>query len=139
MGIDAGSTTTKAALIDEDNNLLFDFYKSNEGKLIEAVITILRKIYSQISKDAYIANTTVTGYGEGLTKAAFKADLGEIETMAHYKAAAEFLPDVDFILDIGGQDMKCMKIKDNAIYTISCLTKRVLPVVVLLLKLMRNL
>ena len=118
LGIDAGSTTTKAALIDEDNNLLFDFYKSNEGKLIEAVITILRKIYSQISKDAYIANTTVTGYGEGLTKAAFKADLGEIETMAHYKAAAEFLPDVDFILDIGGQDMKCMKIKDNAIYNI---------------------
>lgn len=118
LGIDAGSTTTKAALIDEDNNLLFDFYKSNEGKLIEAVILILRKIYSKMSDDAYIANTTVTGYGEGLTKAAFKADLGEIETMAHYKAAAEFLPDVDFILDIGGQDMKCMKIKDNAIYNI---------------------
>lgn len=118
FGIDAGSTTTKAALIDEDMNLLFDFYKSNEGKLIEAVIMILRKIYSQMSKGAYIANTCVTGYGEGLTKAAFNADLGEIETMAHYKAAAEFLPDVDFILDIGGQDMKCMRIKDNAIYNI---------------------
>ena len=118
LGIDAGSTTTKAALIDEDKNLLFDFYRSNEGKLIEAVIQILRKIYAGMPEGAYIANTCVTGYGEGLTKAAFKADLGEIETMAHYKAAAEFLPGVDFILDIGGQDMKCMKIKDNAIYNI---------------------
>ena len=118
LGIDAGSTTTKAALIDDDKNLLFDFYRSNEGKLVEAVIQILRKIYAQMPEGAFIANTTVTGYGEGLTKAAFKADLGEIETMAHYKAAEEFLPGVEFILDIGGQDMKCMKIKDNAIYNI---------------------
>ena len=118
LGIDAGSTTTKAALIDEDKNLLFDFYRSNEGKLVEAVIQILRKIYAGMPEGAYIANTCVTGYGEGLTKAAFKADLGEIETMAHYKAAEEFLPGVEFILDIGGQDMKCMKIKDNAIYNI---------------------
>ena len=117
-GIDAGSTTTKAALIDGDNYLLFSEYKSNEGNPIEVVKGILRELYAQLPKDAYIANTCVTGYGEGLIKAAFKADMGEIETMAHYKAAADFLPGVDFILDIGGQDMKCMKIKDGAIYSI---------------------
>ena len=118
LGIDAGSTTTKAALIDDEGYLLYSFYRSNEGKLIEAVIQILRNIYELMPEDAYIAYTTVTGYGEGLTKAAFKADWGEIETMAHYKAAEYFLPGVEFILDIGGQDMKCMKIKDNAIYNI---------------------
>ena len=74
-----------------------------------------------IRDSAYIAKVTTTGYGENLIKAAFKADLGEIETMAHYKAAEEFLPGVDFILDIGGQDMKCMRIKDGAIYNICLL------------------
>lgn len=118
LGIDAGSTTTKAALIDDEKNLLFSFYRSNEGKPIEATMTMLRQLYMQLPEGAFIANTTVTGYGEGLIKAAFKADLGEIETMAHYKGAEEFLPGVDFILDIGGQDMKCMKIKDGAIYNI---------------------
>lgn len=118
LGIDAGSTTTKATLIDESGNLLYSFYRSNEGNPMEAVKTMLKELYSQMPKNAYIANTCVTGYGEGLIKAAFKADLGEIETMAHYKAAEKFLPGVDFILDIGGQDMKCMKIKDNAIYNI---------------------
>ncbi len=85
---------------------------------MEATRTMLKELYSQLPDNAVIANTCVTGYGEGLIKAAFKADLGEIETMAHYKAAEAFLPGVDFILDIGGQDMKCMKIKDNAIYNI---------------------
>lgn len=118
LGIDAGSTTTKATLIDGDKNLLYSFYRSNEGNPLEAVRTMLKELYSLLPKGAYIANTCVTGYGEGLIKAAFKADLGEIETMAHYKAAEEFLPGVEFILDIGGQDMKCMKIKDNAIYNI---------------------
>ncbi|MEG0924683.1 MAG: acyl-CoA dehydratase activase-related protein [Anaerovoracaceae bacterium] len=118
LGIDAGSTTTKAALIDEEKNLLYSFYRGNEGKPIEATKTMLKELYGLMPKGAYIANTTVTGYGEGLIKAAFKADLGEIETMAHYKAAEEFLPGVEFILDIGGQDMKCMKIKDGAIYNI---------------------
>lgn len=118
LGIDAGSTTTKATLIDSDKNLLYSFYRSNEGNPLEAVRTMLKDLYSQLPKGAYIANTCVTGYGEGLIKTAFKADLGEIETMAHYKAAEEFLPGVEFILDIGGQDMKCMKIKDNAIYNI---------------------
>ncbi|MEG0392363.1 MAG: acyl-CoA dehydratase activase-related protein, partial [Anaerovoracaceae bacterium] len=118
LGIDAGSTTTKAALIDEEKNLVFSFYRSNEGKPIDAVMLMLRQLYAQIPPGAFIANTTVTGYGEGLIKAAFKVDLGEIETMAHYKGAEEFLPGVDFILDIGGQDMKCMKIRDGAIYNI---------------------
>lgn len=118
LGIDAGSTTTKAALIDEDKHLIYDFYESNEGKPVEAVMKMLKELYSALPKTAYIANTVVTGYGEGLIKAAFKADLGEIETMAHYKGAEEFLPGVDFILDIGGQDMKCMKIKDGAIFNI---------------------
>ena len=118
LGIDAGSTTTKATLIDSRGNLLYSFYRSNEGNPIEAVKSMLKELYRQLPKDAYIANTCVTGYGEGLIKAAFKADMGEIETMAHYKGAEAFLPGVEFILDIGGQDMKCMKIKDNAIYNI---------------------
>ena len=118
LGIDAGSTTTKATLIDSEKNLLYSFYRSNEGNPVEATRTMLKELYSQLPDNAVIANTCVTGYGEGLIKAAFKADLGEIETMAHYKAAEAFLPGVDFILDIGGQDMKCMKIKDNAIYNI---------------------
>ncbi len=118
LGIDAGSTTTKAALIDEDKYLLYSFYKSNEGKPLEATLTMLRELYDLLPENAVIANAAVTGYGEGLIKAAFGVDMGEIETMAHYKAAEEFLPGVEFILDIGGQDMKCMKIRDNAIYNI---------------------
>lgn len=118
LGIDAGSTTTKAALIDGEKYLLYSFYKNNEGKPLEIVLEMLRELYGLLPKDAYIGKSTVTGYGEGLIRAAFSVDLGEIETMAHYKAAEEFLPGVDFILDIGGQDMKCMKIKDNAIYSI---------------------
>lgn len=118
LGIDAGSTTTKAAVIDGDRSLLYSYYVGNEGKPLEATINMLKELYSLLPEDAYIAKTTATGYGEGLIKSAFKADLGEIETMAHYKAAEEFLPGVDFILDIGGQDMKCMRIKDGAIYNI---------------------
>ncbi|MBQ3520746.1 MAG: 2-hydroxyglutaryl-CoA dehydratase, partial [Firmicutes bacterium] len=118
LGIDAGSTTTKAALIDEDKNLLYSYYTGNEGKPLEATMNMLKELYSLLPPKAYIANVTATGYGEGLIKAAFKADMGEIETMAHYKAAEEFLPGVDFILDIGGQDMKCMRIRDGAIYNI---------------------
>ena len=118
LGIDAGSTTTKATLIDGDGNLLYSFYRGNEGNPLDAVKTMLKDLYHLMPKNAYIANTCVTGYGEGLIKTAFKADMGEIETMAHYKGAEYFQPGVDFILDIGGQDMKCMKIKDNAIYNI---------------------
>ena len=118
LGIDAGSTTTKAALIDEDKRLLYSYYKNNEGKPLEAAMAMLRELYSQLPEGAHIARTCTTGYGEALIKAAYKADMGEIETMAHYKAAEEFLPGVDFILDIGGQDMKCMRIRDGAIYNI---------------------
>lgn len=118
LGIDAGSTTTKAALIDENKNLVFEFYQSNEGNPLDVVKGVLKSIYNNMPDDAYIACSTVTGYGEGLIQTAFKIDIGEIETIAHYKGAQSFLDGVDFILDIGGQDMKCMKIKDGAIYNI---------------------
>ena len=113
-----GSTTTKATLIDRDGYLLYSFYRGNEGNPIRATLTMLNELYRELPEGAFIANTCTTGYGEGLIKAAFKADLGEIETIAHFRAAEYFLPGVDFILDIGGQDMKCMKIKDGAIYNI---------------------
>ncbi|MDR1068805.1 MAG: 2-hydroxyacyl-CoA dehydratase [Clostridiales Family XIII bacterium] len=118
LGIDAGSTTTKAVAIDKDRNLVYSFYKSNAGNPLETTRALLRELYAKIPEHAYIANSVVTGYGEGLIKAGFHVDLGEIETIAHYKAAEQFLPGVDFILDIGGQDMKCMKIRDGAIYSI---------------------
>ncbi len=118
LGIDAGSTTTKAALIDKNENLVYSYYKNNEGNPLEATRELLTELYRLMPSGCWIGNTTVTGYGEGLIKAGFNADYGIIETMAHYKAAEEFLPGVDFILDIGGQDMKCMKIKDGAIYHI---------------------
>ena len=118
LGIDAGSTTTKAALIDRDKRLLYSFYQGNEGNPLETTRQMLKELYALLPEGAYIGNTTVTGYGEGLIQAGFNADMGLIETMAHYKAAEEFLPGVDFILDIGGQDMKCMRIKDHAIYNI---------------------
>ncbi|MDR0886834.1 MAG: acyl-CoA dehydratase activase-related protein, partial [Clostridiales Family XIII bacterium] len=118
LGIDAGSTTTKAVLIDKDRNLLYSFYENNEGNPIEVVRKMLREMYSKLDKHSYIGGSCVTGYGEGLIMAAFGVDMGEIETMAHYRAAENFLPGVDFILDIGGQDMKCMKIRNGAIYNI---------------------
>lgn len=118
LGIDAGSTTTKAALVDSRKRLLFSAYRNNEGKPLEVVLSMLRELYRQLPESAYIAKSTATGYGEGLVRAAFGVDLGEIETIAHFKAAEAFLPGVDFILDIGGQDMKCMRIKDEAIYSI---------------------
>lgn len=115
LGIDAGSTTTKAVLIDEENNLLYNYYSSNEGNPLKSVINVLKDIYSKLPKDAYIANSCITGYGEGLIKTALSIDEGEVETIAHYKAAENFLNGVDFILDIGGQDMKCIKVKDGVI------------------------
>ncbi|MDO4176431.1 MAG: acyl-CoA dehydratase activase-related protein [Bacillota bacterium] len=118
LGIDAGSTTTKSVVMDDDKNVLYTFYKSNRGKPIAPIIEMIRDVYSKMPEGCYIGGTTVTGYGENLIKAAFKCDDGVIETMAHYKAAEEFLPGVEFILDIGGQDMKCMEIKNNAIYNI---------------------
>ncbi|WP_455542030.1 acyl-CoA dehydratase activase-related protein [Intestinibacter sp.] len=115
LGIDAGSTTTKAALIDENCNLVYTYYSSNEGSPLQTSINIVKDIYNSLPKDVNIVSSCVTGYGEALLKKALKIDYGEIETMAHYKAAKYFDPEVDFILDIGGQDMKCLHIKDGVI------------------------
>ena len=118
LGIDAGSTTTKAALIDEQGNLLFTHYGSNQGSPIESTIQILKNLYQQLPSTAHLVQSTVTGYGESLLKAALRVDIGEIETVAHYKAADFFCPGVDCILDIGGQDMKCLKINNGNIESI---------------------
>ncbi|MDR0664609.1 MAG: 2-hydroxyacyl-CoA dehydratase [Helicobacteraceae bacterium] len=115
LGIDGGSTTTKAVLIGENNELLFSHYGGNEGDPIKAVGAILEKVYSLLPRNVTIAASSVTGYGEALIREAFKLDFSEVETIAHYKAAEYFLPGVDFILDIGGQDMKCLRVKDGVI------------------------
>lgn len=118
LGIDAGSTTTKAVLIDEKGTILYTYYGSNGGSPLKSSIKILKELYSVMPRNARLRNSTVTGYGEALLKAALSVDIGEIETIAHYKAAEFFLPGVDFILDIGGQDMKCLRIKDGVIDSI---------------------
>lgn len=115
LGIDAGSTTTKAVLIDENNRILYSYYSNNRGKPLEIVVQILDKLYSLLPESATIMKTAVTGYGEELIKAAIGADFGIVETIAHYKAADYFQPGVDFIIDIGGQDMKCIRIRDGII------------------------
>jgi predicted CoA-substrate-specific enzyme activase len=115
LGLDIGSTTSKAVLIDEDCNLLFSCYDRNEGTPLNSAAEILNKIYSHLPPRAEIVKSAVTGYGEHLVKAAFSCDMGEVETVAHYTAARHFLPDVDLILDIGGQDMKCMKIRNGVL------------------------
>ncbi|WP_202903349.1 2-hydroxyacyl-CoA dehydratase [Gorillibacterium massiliense] len=115
LGIDAGSTTTKIVLTGQEDELLYTFYGSNKGNPLQSVIDGMKDLYAQLPMSAYIARSAVTGYGEGLIKAALCADIGEIETVAHYKAAYKFRPDVDLILDIGGQDMKCMKIRNGTI------------------------
>ena len=118
LGIDAGSTTTKAVLLNKDAEILYSYYAGNQGDPLKSVIGILKEIYSLLPEDAYIAKTCTTGYGEHLIKAALSADFGEIETMAHYKAADKILPGAEFILDIGGQDMKCMRVKNGEIESI---------------------
>ncbi|WP_199825307.1 2-hydroxyacyl-CoA dehydratase [Gorillibacterium timonense] len=115
LGIDAGSTTTKVVLIGRDDEILFTYYGSNQGNPLHSVTEALKQLYEALPPTAYLAKSAVTGYGEGLVKAALRIDIGEIETVAHYKAAVKFRPDADFILDIGGQDMKCMKIKNGTI------------------------
>ena len=115
LGIDAGSTTTKIALIGEDGALLYSFYSNNDGSPLNTAIRSLKEIYSILPEGAKIVRSCSTGYGEALQKAAFLLDDGEVETVAHYYAAAFFNPDVDCILDIGGQDMKCIKIKNQTV------------------------
>ncbi len=118
LGIDAGSTTTKAVLTGTDDQILYTFYGSNFGSPFDSALKILKDIYAKLPENAYISGSCVTGYGEGLIKAALRTDLGEIETVAHYRAAERFLPGVEFILDIGGQDMKCLKVKNGVINSI---------------------
>ena len=115
LGIDAGSTTTKVALVGEDGSLLYSFYSSNNGSPLATAISSIKEIKSLLPDSAKIAYSCSTGYGEALLKAAFMLDEGEVETISHYYAAAAFEPDVDCILDIGGQDMKCIKIKDGTV------------------------
>lgn len=115
LGIDAGSTTTKIALVGEEGQLLYSFYSNNDGSPLKTAIRSIKEIYSQIPEDVKIVRSCSTGYGEALLKAAFMLDDGEVETVAHYYAAAFFNPDVDCILDIGGQDMKCIKIKNQTV------------------------
>ena len=118
LGIDAGSTTTKLALITEDGGLLYTYYQSNQGNPVSVVLPQLKQIYQLCGDRIEIKGAAVTGYGEDLIKNAFNCDLGLVETVAHYKAAAHFNPDVDFIIDIGGQDMKCFKIRNGAVDSI---------------------
>ncbi|MBO5197632.1 MAG: 2-hydroxyacyl-CoA dehydratase [Lachnospiraceae bacterium] len=115
LGIDAGSTTTKAAVVDEDGTLLYSFYSNNNGSPLKTTIAAIKDIYTKLPADAKIVRSCSTGYGEALIKAALMLDEGEVETVAHYYAAAFFEPDVDCILDIGGQDMKCIKIKNQTV------------------------
>lgn len=115
LGIDAGSTTTKIALVGEDGSLLYSFYSNNNGSPLKTAIAALKDIYGKLPADAHIVRSCSTGYGEALMKAAFLLDDGEVETVAHYYAAAFFNPSVDCILDIGGQDMKCIKIKNQTV------------------------
>ena len=115
LGIDAGSTTTKTALVGEDGSLLYSFYSNNNGSPLKTAIRSIQEIYSILPEGAKIAYACSTGYGEALIKAALLLDEGEVETVSHYYAAAFFDPEVDCILDIGGQDMKCIKIKNQTV------------------------
>ena len=115
LGIDAGSTTTKAALVGEDGTLLYSFYHNNDGDPLGTTISAIKDIYSKLPEGVEIVHSCSTGYGEALIKSALMLDEGEVETVAHYYAAAFFEPDVDCILDIGGQDMKCIKIKNQTV------------------------
>lgn len=118
LGIDVGSTTTKAVVLGQNGELLYSSYNNNEGSPLNKTLEILKELYILINKDTRIAKSTVTGYGEGLIKVALGIDIGEIETICHFRGAKEFMPNVEFILDIGGQDMKALMIKDGVINNI---------------------
>lgn len=118
VGIDAGSTTTKMAAIDAHRNLVFSAYSSNQGNPLKTTVEALKKFYDEMPAKAYVAHSTVTGYGEGLIQSALQVDKGIIETIAHYRGAKHFMPEVDAVLDIGGQDMKSLRIEDGVITSI---------------------
>ena len=115
LGVDAGSTTTKLVLITPEGELLYSHYQPNKGQPLDVVTKQLHKIYDKFGDRIRIRSSAVTGYGEELIKAGLGIDYGLVETVAHYRAASYFCPDVDFIIDIGGQDMKCFKIRNHAI------------------------
>ena len=115
LGIDAGSTTTKIVLIDKDGKLLYSLYGSNEGNPLKSVMTMLKQLYEILPEKAILRYSGVTGYGEKLIQTALNVDLNEIETIAHYTAAKTFEPDVTSIVDIGGQDMKYIRMKNGSI------------------------
>jgi predicted CoA-substrate-specific enzyme activase len=119
VGIDAGSTTTKIVAIGSDKEVLYTSYGSNKGLPLKTVVHELRDLYGTLNVDTYIAAVLTTGYGEAIVKAAVHADAGEVETFAHLRAAQEFCPDVTFVLDIGGQDMKCFFVQDGNIGNIT--------------------
>ena len=114
IGIDAGSTTVKTAVIDSDGAIIYSDYRPNSGNTVPIVKEFLENFYAQCP-DITLAGGAVTGYGEDIIKSAFKLDWGIVETMAHFTAAKKFRPDVDFIIDIGGQDIKCFTIRSGAI------------------------
>ncbi len=118
LGVDSGSTTTKLMVITPDCKILWSHYQSNNGQPLDIVINRLKEFLKESGGRARIAGSAVTGYGEDLIKSAIKADFGIVETVAHFKAALHFNPKVDFIIDIGGQDIKCFKIKNGAIDSI---------------------
>ena len=118
LGIDAGSTTTKLVLITDDGRMLYHHYSSNLGQPLDKIAEQVRRIYAEMNPNIIIRGSAVTGYGEDLIKAGLSVDHGIVETVAHFKAAAYFCPDVDFIIDIGGQDIKCFKIKNKSIDSI---------------------
>ncbi len=118
LGIDAGSTTTKMILLSEDEQILHTFYSHNKGNPIDMVKKALDELYQMMPDTVTIAGSFSTGYGEDLIKHAFQLDAGEVETICHYEAAKFFMNDVDFILDIGGQDMKCFTVRDGVIHSI---------------------
>ena len=115
IGIDAGSTTTKLVLLDKNGDLLYSQYDNNNGNPLNSVISMLKTLYSILPEKAIIRYSGITGYGEKLIQTALKVDLGEIETIAHYTAAKKFMPNVTSIVDIGGQDMKYIRLKNNYI------------------------
>lgn len=118
LGLDAGSTTTKLVLTDPQGNLLYTYYAGHGGDPLVSAVAALREVYARLPKDTFIAQATVVGYGENLIKSGLKFDIGEVETIAHFKAANKLFPGVDFIVDIGGQDMKVIRVSDGALTSV---------------------
>ncbi len=118
LGLDAGSTTTKAVLVDDQGRILWRFYDINGGNPVDLAVRVLKDLYRRLPEGVRIVRSCSTGYGEALFQAALGVDSGEVETIAHYRAAEFFVPGVEFLLDIGGQDMKCLRMKNGAITSI---------------------